>query len=764
MSTTDNFTVNKGIPYLIKAKASGKWDHSSRQVFTTEGQSVSVSMENYDGLNMNYIESYQSADRMDFWGTLLPQNEMISTLKKSRYCLMPIGTNYENIAEPVYNFNVIGSPAINKETLVVSNFSSSNYIQLKNTFSPGENPWEIVIKFKPNSYKTGGLFSKITSTQYFDYGLRIVVIDDGHLYYLVSHQSGAKFLFEGSGSGTYTLNQWNWVKFEFTGSVYNAYLSTDGTTWTLDKTYTSSTKLYSYTSATNIGNTPEKSDYYFDGEVDLSACYIKTYSIDAWVDPSYVWLPAIVANYITNYDVVGSPAISADQVIGGFSRTSYIQTKTAVPYSSNFEIVIKFNTGTLRTGAQNFIVATPTTATRALCWGIASNGYMRLYLSSNGSTWNIVSGQDGTHSFSDNTDYLIKLSFNGSSYVASLSSDNGATWVDDITVNSSTVLSNQIMLFGGNENSSSRNFFDGTIDFKGCYININGSRWWSGAQLVAETLSGCIYNFTDDGSSTTLNAFVVNGDESIVLTPDNSYTNGTLLGTVSIPSHTVYTYNNGVWTEIRGGVMTRNFSVHGESLYTIVDDTQKTLEAKDPFGYGTNQRNSSIYANTGISGQLSNYEFQLCFKYSDLSSVSSLCSFGGSSKSGLDVNYDSAGGAYMRIKDSTWFSIYTSGSPEPYILRSVFYGNNFGYMKAIRQNEEKTFKIYTSPNGEDWTLGANGTNIGDKYKYNFNYIALGLYKLTSTWAPTNSITFDLLNCYVKDLDTNRTWKPYIKSE
>lgn len=35
-----------------------------------------------------------------------------------------------------------------------------------------------------------------------------------------------------------------------------------------------------------------------------------------------------------------------------------------------------------------------------------------------------------------------------------------------------------------------------------------------------------------------------------VLTPDNSYTNGWKLGSVSIPQHTVYSYNNGVWTEV----------------------------------------------------------------------------------------------------------------------------------------------------------------------------------------------------------------------
>ena len=47
-----------------------------------------------------------------------------------------------------------------------------------------------------------------------------------------------------------------------------------------------------------------------------------------------------------------------------------------------------------------------------------------------------------------------------------------------------------------------------------------------------------------------VNYFAVNGDESVVLTLDNFYTNGWLLGTVSIPAHTAYSYDNGLWTEV----------------------------------------------------------------------------------------------------------------------------------------------------------------------------------------------------------------------
>ena len=59
MTTTANLKVIKGFPYQIRVRAPGKWDSLTEQIFSEEGEEVSITTETYDGLKMNYIESYQ---------------------------------------------------------------------------------------------------------------------------------------------------------------------------------------------------------------------------------------------------------------------------------------------------------------------------------------------------------------------------------------------------------------------------------------------------------------------------------------------------------------------------------------------------------------------------------------------------------------------------------------------------------------------------------------------------------------------------------
>lgn len=164
---------------------------------------------------------------------------------------------------------------------IASGFDSNHYMYLKETFSPGSSPWEVVFKFKPSSLHTGSLMTKMSGAPY--YGFRLNLINDGHMYYIVSDGQYSATPFEGEGSGSYVVNAWNWVKVEFTGSAYNAYLSTDGVNWTLDLTVTSSTPIYAYTAQTNIGYFPDGSPVcWLQGEMDLSECYININGYRFW--------------------------------------------------------------------------------------------------------------------------------------------------------------------------------------------------------------------------------------------------------------------------------------------------------------------------------------------------------------------------------------------------------------------------------------------------------------------------------------------------
>ena len=76
-----------------------------------------------------------------------------------------------------------------------------------------------------------------------------------------------------SGTTTLTDGEIYWVKAEWTGSAYNIYLSTDGETWNLEGTKTTTTKP-NYTMQWNIGSRNKSSYYVFPSEIYLKDCYI----------------------------------------------------------------------------------------------------------------------------------------------------------------------------------------------------------------------------------------------------------------------------------------------------------------------------------------------------------------------------------------------------------------------------------------------------------------------------------------------------------
>jgi len=724
MSTTENFNVYKGLPYLIKARASGKWDYTASQTFTTEGQAVNVSMAAYDGLSETYEESWQSADKVDFSNTVLPWKWQYSTaLSTNRYCLMPVnggqdvtkeflspditkvgsptissdfivsgfstsnylttsnpsivgfeanhstryfqfttgssvtgdpcfegqvsiyiessyvktwdtntssgvslfpctgntdywvkvvinGTSrtyyykttntdwtqcyqssdfeettgsqviiptigyaswpagftgtidlkelkvadsndnvvwkavdsviehnmYENITELdyAYNFDVVGSPTIDNQTEVVSGFSLSNYLQLQNAFNPGNNPWEVQLKFIRSTSNNEGLFqsSKNLTGGYFGIGLNI--IDNKFDWGVAANDSS--WIFVSSSSSTYTVlaNKVYYVRFGWTGTEYYLkYMNvTDGETeFTTDFTYQSTSPVTNSIQTTALGMWcwgSGDSGRYLDGSIDLSESYIKINGQDWWVPEFTKRAKQQLSPDITK---VGSPTISSDFVASGFSSSNYLTVNKS---ASNSTTIIKFKTPSLTpsSGALHMILE----GRPAI-----SQGTNTIH------TWNALAGQLVTlFTVENNQVYWVKT-VNNSSNVTIYYKKDGESWTQCYYGHFNSD-ENEIETLGYTSNQT---YFSGEIYLSETkLLDSNENVIWSGINPVTETLAGCTYNFTDDGSATTLNCFAVNGDESVVLTPDNSYGTSRLLGTVSIPAHTVYTYNNGVWTEV----------------------------------------------------------------------------------------------------------------------------------------------------------------------------------------------------------------------
>ena len=176
------------------------------------------------------------------------------------------GTNIVPFETSITNVNTAGTVSINNTTKIASSFSNSNYLTLKNTFTPDSKKWEIVVKFKPTtamlSQSVDLVFKSYNNLSY--NGIRIRIYSEGKIYYIVSP------VFDYTGTVACTPDVWNWVKLEFTGSAYVMSRSLDGTTWTNEHSYTSSSTLGASSDLTCIcHNNHDTNNEYFDGEIDL---------------------------------------------------------------------------------------------------------------------------------------------------------------------------------------------------------------------------------------------------------------------------------------------------------------------------------------------------------------------------------------------------------------------------------------------------------------------------------------------------------------
>lgn len=538
MSTTKSLKVYKGIPTIIKARAKGYWDEETVLTFDTAGESKSVSMSVYDGLNCEISDSASGVKVLDFSDTTLPYKwDYNSKLATSRYCLAPSGQSYDVAYYKYNNFTVFGSPTID-ENGVASGFSGSNYIVTSTRFPTSFNTWEKVVCFTTSSDITT---KQYIFSEYTDSGTIIGIYNSKLIMSASSGTTDWSIMNDVAGITTLSANTKYWVKMSYTGTQYITYLSTTGAfngEETTENTTTNSTKITGGNySAIGVQYYNGSTFQPFYGTVDLGETYIK-------VDGSIWWKTKSEYTY-DNFTTTGSPTISADGIVSGFSRYNYISLPEIFnPGASTWEQQIKFTTGSSLSYSHQRLTGTPTDMKGGANIVIQSDK-LELWLTSTNNSWNIYTGDYPSASIlQTNTTYWVKLIFDGSKYVLSYSTD-GTSFTDIITVNNSTaVTSTQAMSFGAGSGNSP---FYGSIDLSESYINIDGSLWWKAGGKNIESLPGVLYDYTDDGSSVTLDCYA-NGDTSVILTDAASY-NGTYLGTVNIPAHTAYVYNpnTGEW-------------------------------------------------------------------------------------------------------------------------------------------------------------------------------------------------------------------------
>lgn len=187
------------------------------------------------------------------------------------------------------------------------------------------------------------------------------------------------------------------------------------------------------------------------------------------------------AEDVYNVNIVGS-LTNNNEVLSGFSASNY--AKLPAPFSpsnKNWEVVVPVTTTSSFVECDFF--ASVINGDFGIHVQFHTNGKLALYLSSNGTSHDIASNVAGASTLLGNTKYWIKIAFSGTSYnvYSSTTGEFNGEEITEITVKSSAVLCTMTTtVLGRNPNPAVPHAFNGSIDLNGCYINIDGQRWWSG--------------------------------------------------------------------------------------------------------------------------------------------------------------------------------------------------------------------------------------------------------------------------------------------
>lgn len=495
-----------GFPYKFRCRVYGKYDKEFSGVSPTGLDKEYSDLDDYDGL----------------------------------------GYTVSKIAD--VNATRIGNPTISDDG-VLSGLSSSNYLKLESPFDPSSNIWEAKLKVRTGNDVTSDNFILHSCKGIGDsnrFGIRIFV-DETHFQFSMS-VNGTSWGINTGGSYTVLTNTTYWIKVGWNGTQYYLKYSTDGITYT-DDIVVSSTSGSCPLAYTYIGifsgqgmNSP------WQGSIDLKECSLKTgsqYFPDVWttvwegvtyqcteLDFSNTVLPwkwdykkklntkkyALAAEntMVTCYGntlngtVTGIPQISSSRVVSGFSASNYISLSQASNFGNKtWETNFKIRTGSDITTNQAYVGTNQSGSGSFIL--IVQNSVFKIYLSSSTSSWDIASGVSGVSTLTANTDYWVKVSFDGSKYVLKSSTD-GTNYTEEITVTSSATLPSFTMTIGC-WGGAALFPFAGSVDLPQSYITVDGVEIWRG--FDEHTLSGCINGSSDTGGN--YYCYAISGDDHVQL-------------------------------------------------------------------------------------------------------------------------------------------------------------------------------------------------------------------------------------------------------
>lgn len=194
-----------------------------------------------------------------------------------------------------------------------------------------------------------------------------------------------------------------------------------------------------------------------------------------------------IKHYLSSNIETISGLTNKEGVISDFSTVSYAQIPALVSGMGYFEFQIKFKL--IKNTAINTLISTSVTYD-GLMLRINANGVLTAYVSSNGTSWNIMNGTLGSHVYQTDTDYWLKCNYNGNGIFTFSYSTNGKDFITDISGGTDgSLMYSATTLYNLGLDDSKKNPLTGFIDLKECYLEqaraANGiDENWVGANFL----------------------------------------------------------------------------------------------------------------------------------------------------------------------------------------------------------------------------------------------------------------------------------------
>lgn len=175
---------------------------------------------------------------------------------------------------------------------------------------------------------------------------------------------------------------------------------------------------------------------------------------------------------VESFTRIGNPIIDYNDIASNFSASNYllIQDNFAPTSGQTWEFNqhIKFNAISIQTFFGE------TTDAQGFAVSLVDDGTLRFYVGNSG--WNIANDVASSNTLSANIWYDVKVSFNGTQYKVDVSTDNGSTWTNYITVNSTAIISSSQRRIGNH--IGNQYFLNGSVNLTRTYIKIDDEYWW----------------------------------------------------------------------------------------------------------------------------------------------------------------------------------------------------------------------------------------------------------------------------------------------